>query len=109
MGKNLCCVVDIGHDKMSVCCIEEGSIIRNSLFRKNFGSRDLDYCYKLQCQGKNLIRFISDTSKNTLNNDIEMDQFSKIKEIGMNMSKREDNSNIVFKCIAESNNKETQF
>ena len=48
-GLNLCCVVDIGSDKLSVCCTEDGSIIKNSHFRKNFGSRDLDYVYKLLC------------------------------------------------------------
>ena len=36
-----------------------------------------------------------------------MEQFSKIKEIGMNMYKTEDNSNIVFKCIAEYHEKES--
>jgi len=45
-GQNLCCVVDIGADKLSVCCVEDGSIIKNTLFRKNFGSRDIDFMLK---------------------------------------------------------------
>ena len=35
------CVVDIGHEKISVCCVDEGVILPRTLVRKNFGSKDL--------------------------------------------------------------------
>jgi hypothetical protein len=35
------CVVDIGADKVNVCCIDEGMILDDSLIRKNFGGNDL--------------------------------------------------------------------
>jgi len=107
-GLNLACVIDIGSDKLSVCCIEEGQIIKNTHYRKNFGSRDLDYIYKIQCQRNNLISFISEQASQ-LDHPVEMDQFTKIKELGMNLNKTEDNSNIQFKCLAIQMDKETQF
>jgi hypothetical protein len=36
------CVVDIGYEKTTVCCVSEGIIIPNSLLTKNFGLRDID-------------------------------------------------------------------
>jgi len=35
------CVVDIGHEKINVCCVDEGVIIPHTLIRKNFGSKDI--------------------------------------------------------------------
>ena len=35
------CVVDIGHEKINVCCVDEGVIIPKTLVRKNFGSKDV--------------------------------------------------------------------
>jgi actin-related protein 8 len=35
------CVVDIGHEKISVCCVDEGVILPRTLVRKNFGSKDI--------------------------------------------------------------------
>ena len=35
------CVVDIGHEKISVCCVDEGVIVPRTLIRKNFGSKDV--------------------------------------------------------------------
>ena len=35
------CVVDIGATKVSVCCLEDGMIVENSLIRKNYGGDDV--------------------------------------------------------------------
>jgi actin-related protein 8 len=35
------CVVDVGSSKVSVCCLEDGLIVENSLIRKNFGGDDI--------------------------------------------------------------------
>jgi actin-related protein 8 len=35
------CVVDIGADKINVCCVDEGMIIDDTLIRKNLGGNDL--------------------------------------------------------------------
>ena len=35
------CVVDIGSDKINICCVDEGMIIENTLIRKNIGGNDI--------------------------------------------------------------------
>lgn len=37
-----CCVVDVGATKTSVCCIEEGIIIKESYIKKHYGGNDID-------------------------------------------------------------------
>lgn len=36
------CIVDIGYQKINICCVEEGTIVNNSIIRKNFGGEDID-------------------------------------------------------------------
>ena len=38
---NSACVVDIGHEKISVCCVDEGVVLPRTLVRKNFGVKDI--------------------------------------------------------------------
>lgn len=35
------CVVDVGHEKISICCVEEGVILENTVIRRNFGGREV--------------------------------------------------------------------
>ena len=35
------CVVDIGSDKVNICCVDEGMIIENTLIRKNLGGNEI--------------------------------------------------------------------
>ena len=35
------CVVDIGSDKLNICCVDEGMIIKNTLIRKNIGGNEV--------------------------------------------------------------------
>ena len=35
------CVVDIGSDKLNICCVDEGMIIKNTLIRKNMGGNEI--------------------------------------------------------------------
>lgn len=39
---NQACVVDVGFQKISVCCVDEGLILNNTMVRKNFGGDDID-------------------------------------------------------------------
>jgi actin-related protein 8 len=34
-------VVDIGHEKINVCCVDEGVILPKTLIRKNFGLKNV--------------------------------------------------------------------
>ncbi|ESO08241.1 hypothetical protein HELRODRAFT_75171 [Helobdella robusta] len=44
-GSQTCCVVDVGHCKTSVCCIEDGLIKKNTLFTARLGGSDVTKCY----------------------------------------------------------------
>ena len=35
------CVVDIGSDKLNICCVDEGMVIENTLIRKNLGGKEI--------------------------------------------------------------------
>ena len=41
-GITTCVAVDIGYSKMSICCIDEGVILPNSMVKINFGGIDID-------------------------------------------------------------------
>jgi actin-related protein 8 len=47
------CVLDIGSDKISVCCVDEGIIMEETLIRKNFGCDDLTKFFYLMLKRKN--------------------------------------------------------
>jgi actin-related protein 8 len=34
-------VVDVGHEKINICCVEEGVILPKTLIRKNFGLKHI--------------------------------------------------------------------
>ncbi len=51
------CVVDIGADKVNVCCIDEGLIFDESILRKNFGGNDLTKLMYLMMTRKSAINY----------------------------------------------------
>ncbi len=51
------CVVDVGYQKINVACVEEGVIVPNTLFRKNYGGEDLDMVMYRLCQKKHAVNF----------------------------------------------------
>ncbi len=48
------CVLDIGADKISVCCVDEGIILEDSIIRRNFGCDDLTKFFYLLLKRKNV-------------------------------------------------------
>lgn len=70
------CVVDIGHEKINVCCVDEGVIIPKTLVRKNFGSKDVS-----KILAKIFSERITDNNVGSLKHNTESDLFhiDKIK------------------------------
>jgi actin-related protein 8 len=54
------CVVDIGASKISVCCVDEGHILEESVIRKNYGGDDITSLIFMMMSRKN--------NNSTLNN-----------------------------------------
>lgn len=70
------CVVDIGHEKINVCCVDEGVILPKTLVKKNFGSKDIS-----KIMAKLFSERITDPNVGCLNHHSESDLFhmDKIK------------------------------
>ena len=45
-------VVDVGHEKISVCCVDEGVILPKTLIRKNYGLKDISKTIAKICNSK---------------------------------------------------------
>ena len=55
------CVVDIGSDKVNICCVDEGMIIENTLIRKNLGGKEITKLLYL------ITKYLSNNSKDNIN------------------------------------------
>ena len=86
MALQSACVVDVGSDKINICCVEEGVILEETLIRKNFGGRDMTtflYLYMKQsaiAEQKNGSRSFPYELFDINNNNIHFRIFEKIKE-----------------------------
>jgi len=73
------CVIDIGSTKVSVCCLEDGMIVENSLIRKNYGGDDITGLLYTTLKRKNLSFFFPIDSFN-IDNPYHYRIFEKLKE-----------------------------
>ena len=71
------CVVDIGSDKVNICCVDEGAIIENTLIRKNFGGKEITKLLYL------ITKFLSSNNKdnNSQNNNKFPYELFNIKDL----------------------------
>ncbi|XP_048575852.1 actin-related protein 8 isoform X1 [Nematostella vectensis] len=44
-GLSSACVVDVGDEKTSICCVEDGLIVPSSRLWLNYGGRDITHCF----------------------------------------------------------------
>ena len=72
------CVVDIGSDKLNICCVDEGMIIKNTLIRKNMGGNEITKLLFLITKYlvKNNNKEIANNDNNNLNNKFPIDLFN---------------------------------
>lgn len=73
------CVVDIGSTKVSVCCLEDGMILENSLIRKNYGGDDITKLFFATLSRKNS-SFFFPNDHFSLNNPYHFRIIEKLKE-----------------------------
>lgn len=71
-------VVDIGHEKINICCVDEGIILPKTLIRKNFGLKHISktmvklFNSKINEEGYDL----------SINSETDLNQIDQIKELG---------------------------
>ena len=73
------CVLDIGSDKINVCCVDEGIILEDTLIRKNYGGDDLTKLLYLLTKRKGSKIFFPYDQMN-LNNSYHFRILEKLKE-----------------------------
>lgn len=100
------CVVDIGYEKTTVCCVDEGVVLPGTVLRKNFGSRHInDTLYHLlhtrKLFGYNKKNYSVDHS-----NEADMSQIDKLKEKGCYVKDAEDYFNRIYEVFVIREGKE---
>lgn len=86
------CVVDIGHEKISVCCVDEGVILPKTLIRKNFGSKDIS-----KILAKIFNERISDPAIGQLHpSEADLFHLDRIKEIACAVREPEETINRIY-------------
>ena len=63
------CIVDIGSDKVNICCVDEGMIIENTLIRKNIGGKEITKLLYL------IIKYLSSNKDANTQNNTNINKF----------------------------------
>lgn len=90
------CVVDIGSDKINICCVDEGTVMPQTLIRKHFGMRDTEaVLYKL-IQKKQNITYFTKNLKLDCTFLSDWSQIEKLKELAYNFVQVEETANNTY-------------
>lgn len=93
------CIIDIGHDKINVACVEEGVILPGTLIRKNFGGRHINELLKKSIEKKNIIWLNKSNVKMDEENEGDMFQFGNLKESACYLEEAEELNNRVYELF----------
>lgn len=87
------CVIDIGHEKINICCVDEGVIVPQTLIRKNFG---LKYLTKALC--KIFAERVNDKEIGEIKftEESDLNQIDKVKEISTAIRDPDESINRVY-------------
>ena len=90
------CVVDIGSDKINICCIDEGVVIPQTVIRKFFGGREVDlFLHKLLTK-KNSYSYMTKNAKIDINIPGDLQQIEIVKEIASSYIHSDDVVNSIY-------------
>ena len=73
------CVVDIGAQKASVCCVDEGAILPGTIIRRNFGGDDITYLLHRLLIRQSSLHYFPDQTIN-IKDPYHFRQLEKLKE-----------------------------
>jgi actin-related protein 8 len=74
------CVVDIGYEKISICCVDEGVILPGTVIRKNFGSKHINEMLLHTLVSRKLFGYSKKIITINPENVADMNQIDKLKE-----------------------------
>lgn len=90
------CVVDIGFEKINICCVDEGVILPGTVIRKNFGSRHINEMLLHTLISRKLFGYSKKSITMSLDNLADMNQIDKLKEKACYIKDSEDYSNRIY-------------
>jgi len=90
------CVVDIGSDKINICCIDEGVVLPQTIIRKFYGGKEVDlFLHKLLTK-KNSYSYMSKNVKLDVTIPGDLNQIESVKQLGSSYQHLEDSGNIIY-------------
>lgn len=90
------CVVDIGSDKINICCIDEGVIIPQTIIRKFYGGKEVDLFLHRMLTKKNSYSYMSKNVKLDITIPGDLNQIESVKQLGSSYQHLEDSGNIIY-------------
>lgn len=100
------CVVDIGYEKTTICCVDEGVILPGTVVRKNFGSRHLNDTLYYLLQSRKLLGYNKKNYTLDPTNEADIAQLDKLKEKAVFVKDPEDYSNRIYEVFPIREGKE---
>jgi actin-related protein 8 len=73
------CVIDIGYEKINICCVDEGVILPGTVVHKNYGSRHINEMLLYILQSKKLFGYNKKNLTIDQQNETDMSQIDKLK------------------------------
>lgn len=90
------CVVDIGFEKISICCVDEGVILPGTVIRKNYGSRHINEMLLHTLTSRKLFGYSKKSVLLNGENVADMSQIDKLKEKACYIKDPEDYSYRIY-------------
>lgn len=100
------CVVDIGYEKTTICCVDEGVVLPGTMVRKNFGSKHINDTLFYMLHSRKMFGYNKKNYSVDPNNEADMSQIDKLKEKGCYVKDIEDYSNRIYEVFAIREGKE---
>jgi actin-related protein len=89
------CVVDIGSQKISVCCVDDGIIIPKTIFKRNYGGDDISELLLRLMQTKGSLHYFPKHVFYPLHYPYHMMLLEHIKEVNSSMQMNEQQKELV--------------
>ena len=90
------CIVDIGSDKINICCIDEGVIVPQTIIRKYFGGKDVDLFLHKLLMKKNSYSYMAKNVKIDINIPGDLYEVRGVKELASSYVHSLENSSTIY-------------
>eukprot|EP01017_Pseudomicrothorax_dubius_P039487 TRINITY_DN6067_c0_g1_i4.p1 TRINITY_DN6067_c0_g1~~TRINITY_DN6067_c0_g1_i4.p1 ORF type:complete len:364 (-),score=77.00 TRINITY_DN6067_c0_g1_i4:35-1066(-) len=93
------CVVDVGHEKISVACVEEGVIVPGTLVRKHFGGADMTTTLHRLLSKRFAYNYSSKAARLDFERIGDQHIVERLKEVACFSIQSDDNANRIYELV----------